>query len=115
MRVGSSVLLEDVGESLEPALDPILLKLTFMQGWWMSVWAWLGAGARGCGCCTANVETEMQCNCQETEMQCSCHQAQRYLHHRLCLQKMQHDLAFQNWHCVARVTFEACLGEINFD
>lgn len=32
VRVGNPVLLEDVGESLEPALDPILLKLTFTQG-----------------------------------------------------------------------------------
>jgi len=32
VRVGSPVLLEDVGESLEPSLDPLLLKQTFMQG-----------------------------------------------------------------------------------
>lgn len=32
VRVGSPVLLEDVGEALDPALDPILLKQTFIQG-----------------------------------------------------------------------------------
>ena len=32
VRVGSPVLLEDVGEALDPALDPLLQKQTFMQG-----------------------------------------------------------------------------------
>ena len=31
IRIGMPVLLEDVGESLDPALEPILLKQTFMQ------------------------------------------------------------------------------------
>jgi hypothetical protein len=32
VRIGSPVLLEDVGESLDPALEPLLMKQTFMQG-----------------------------------------------------------------------------------
>lgn len=32
VRIGNPVLLEDVGETLDPALDPLLLKHTFMQG-----------------------------------------------------------------------------------
>lgn len=31
IRTGLPVLLEDVGEALDPALEPILLKQTFMQ------------------------------------------------------------------------------------
>jgi hypothetical protein len=34
VRIGSPVLLEDVGESLDPALEPLLMKQTFMQGGW---------------------------------------------------------------------------------
>ncbi|KAK7497834.1 hypothetical protein BaRGS_00010968 [Batillaria attramentaria] len=32
IRIGMPVLMEDVGETLDPALEPILLKQTFMQG-----------------------------------------------------------------------------------
>ncbi len=32
VRVGTPVLLEDVGESLDPALDTLMQKQTFMQG-----------------------------------------------------------------------------------
>lgn len=32
IRIGTPVLLEDVGETLDPALDPILQKATFRQG-----------------------------------------------------------------------------------
>ena len=32
MRVGTPVLMEDVGEGLDPALDTLLQKQTFMQG-----------------------------------------------------------------------------------
>lgn len=31
VRIGNPVLLEDVGEGLDPALDPLLQKQTFMQ------------------------------------------------------------------------------------
>lgn len=31
IRIGNSVLLEEVGEALDPTLAPILLKQTFMQ------------------------------------------------------------------------------------
>ena len=31
IRAGSAVLIEDVGETLEPALEPLLLRQTFMQ------------------------------------------------------------------------------------
>ena len=32
IRIGAPVLLEDIGESLDPALEPILLRQTFRQG-----------------------------------------------------------------------------------
>lgn len=32
IRIGMPVLLEEVGEFLDPALEPVLLKQTFMQG-----------------------------------------------------------------------------------
>lgn len=32
IRIGMPVLCEDIGENLDPALEPILLKQTFMQG-----------------------------------------------------------------------------------
>ncbi len=32
IRIGIPVLLEDVGEALDPALEPVLLKQTFMSG-----------------------------------------------------------------------------------
>lgn len=32
IRIGMPVLLEEVGESLDPALEPVLLKQTFMSG-----------------------------------------------------------------------------------
>jgi dynein heavy chain len=31
VRIGMPLLLEDVGETLDPALEPILLKQTFMS------------------------------------------------------------------------------------
>ena len=31
IRIGMPVLLEDLGESLDPALEPVLLKQTYMQ------------------------------------------------------------------------------------
>lgn len=31
IRIGMPVLLEDVGETLDPALEPVLLKQTFMS------------------------------------------------------------------------------------
>ncbi|XP_043475594.1 dynein axonemal heavy chain 6 isoform X1 [Leptopilina heterotoma] len=32
IRIGSPILLEDVGETLDPSLEPVLLKQTFLQG-----------------------------------------------------------------------------------
>ncbi|XP_062572681.1 dynein axonemal heavy chain 6-like [Saccostrea cucullata] len=32
IRIGMPVLCEDIGESLDPALEPVLLKQTFMSG-----------------------------------------------------------------------------------
>lgn len=32
IRIGMPVLLEEVGESLDPSLEPVLLKQTFMSG-----------------------------------------------------------------------------------
>lgn len=37
IRIGQSVLLEEVGETLDPTLAPILLKQTFMQVIWMDL------------------------------------------------------------------------------
>ncbi len=37
VRIGNPVLLEDVGEALDPALDTLLQKQTFMQGEWTMV------------------------------------------------------------------------------
>ena len=39
IRVGNPVLLEDVGEALDPALDTLLQKQTFMQGGGPGAWA----------------------------------------------------------------------------
>ena len=33
IRIGMPVLLEELGEMLDPALEPILLKQTFVQVW----------------------------------------------------------------------------------
>lgn len=56
VRIGSPVLLEDCGEGLDPALEPLLQKQTFMQGGsaklvgplrvlsCVAVWFWLLAG-----------------------------------------------------------------------
>lgn len=35
IRIGMPVLCEDIGESLDPALEPILLKQTFMSVSWL--------------------------------------------------------------------------------
>lgn len=38
VRIGMPVLLEEVGEALDPTLGPILLKQTFVQVCCVSVW-----------------------------------------------------------------------------
>ena len=56
IQFGTPVLIENVGEELDPSLEPLLLKQTFKQGvcgvgcrvW--SVWChWCGVWGVGCG------------------------------------------------------------------
>ena len=51
IQFGTPVLIENVGEELDPSLEPLLLKQTFKQG--EGVWRDVceGVGLWGCECC----------------------------------------------------------------
>lgn len=53
IRIGMPVLLEDLGESLDPALEPVLLKQTFMSVSTSSASVWVIA-VTGHGECMAS-------------------------------------------------------------
>ena len=40
IRIGIPVLMEDVGETLDPALEPVLLKQTFIQVYFLLYLRW---------------------------------------------------------------------------
>ena len=54
IQFGTPVLIENVGEELDPSLEPLLLKQTFKQGEGCRRDVCEGVGLWGCECCREN-------------------------------------------------------------